>query len=120
MGLKKLGGSSPPGPASKMLAKASVWKGGSWSRIPAFFFHENAASRTFLKCYFEYFFLSQPVSVPNFAQSRFSGSIQIPYVALYFGEIPGQRIPFQTLQGCLREYCTDIDQFICHVALDKN
>ena len=70
--------------------------------------------------YFEYFFLSQPVSVPNFAQSRFSGSIQIPYVALYFGEIPGQRIPFQTLQGCLREYCTDIDQFISHVALDKN
>ena len=39
------------------------------------FFHENPVSRTFLKCYFEYFFLSQPVSVPNFAQSRFSGSI---------------------------------------------
>ena len=70
--------------------------------------------------YFEYFFLSQPVYVPNFGQSRFSGSIQIPYPALYFGEIPGPRIPCQTFEGCLSEYCTNIDQFICHVALDKN
>ena len=37
-GLKKVGGSSPPGPASKMLAKATVCKGGSWSCIPALFF----------------------------------------------------------------------------------
>ena len=119
-GLKKVGGFLLHDQPRNCWPRLASEKGDPDPAFPLFFFHENPASWTFLMRHLEYLFLSQPVSVPNFGQSRFSGRNLIRYPALYFGEIPDPRIPFQTLQGCLIECCTNIDQFICHVALDKN
>ena len=77
-----------------------VWKGGSWSRISSHTLcsHGNPASRTFFIAIPNIVFFPNPRSLcPNFRESRFPGSSQIPYPinvanpALYFGQI---RIPF--------------------------
>ena len=77
-----------------------VWKGGSWSRVSSrtLCSHGNPASRTSFIAIPNIVFFPNPGSLcPNFCESRFPGSGQIPCPinvanpALYFGRV---RIPF--------------------------
>ena len=69
------------------------WKG---ALIPCFplLFHQNPAFRTSVIAVPNIFFFPNPTSFcPNFGESCFTSSSQIPYPAPYFGQIP--RIAFQ-------------------------
>ena len=77
-----------------------VWKGGSWSRVSlrTLCSHGNPATRTSFVAIPNIVFFPNPGSLcPNFCESRFQGSSQIPdpinvaNSGLYFGWI---RIPF--------------------------